>query len=59
MKRYTKDTPVEVLYPNGRCRQAAYAAIDAISVTATIQEALDVFDQAYVDAGGRSPWRKP
>lgn len=55
--KLTKNMTVEQLYPSARCRAAAYAAVDALPVSATIAEALDAFDQAYVDAGGRSPWR--
>lgn len=57
--KYRRGMKLEELYPNGRCRQAADAAIDALPMTATLQEAVDSYDQAYVDAGGKSPWRKP
>lgn len=57
--RFKKNMTVEELYPNGRCRQAAYAAIDALPMTATLQEGVDAFDAAYRAAGGKSPWAQP
>ena len=58
--RFRKGMKLEELYPNGRCRQAADAAIDALDPSkTTISEMLDSWDAAYVAAGGKSPWRKP
>jgi hypothetical protein len=57
--RFKKNMTVEQLYPNGRCLQAADAAIDALPMTATLQKAVDAYDAAYTKAGGQSPWRKP
>jgi len=54
-----RGTTVEQLYPNKRCRDAADKAVDALDPKrVTLADALDAFDQAYVDAGGKSPWRK-
>lgn len=56
--RFRKGMKLEELYPNGRCRQAADAAVDKVDPVATsFAAALDLWDQAYVDAGGKSPWR--
>lgn len=60
MKPKKKPVTLEALYPNARARRAADAAIDALPTTSTtLAAALDIYDEAYVQAGGKSPWRKP
>lgn len=49
---------VEDLYPNKRCRDAADKAVDAMPVSESMSAFLDAWDAAYVEAGGRSPWRR-
>ena len=51
---------VEDLYPNKRCRDAADKAVDAmpVSESTALSAFLDAWDAAYVEAGGRSPWRR-
>ena len=50
---------VEDLYPNKRCRDAADRAVDALAVSEPMSAFLDAWDEAYVRAGGKSPWRGP
>ena len=56
----SKSKSVEQLYPSPMGRAAADKAVDALDPnTTTITQLLDAWDQAYFDATGYSPFRKP
>jgi hypothetical protein len=48
---------VEQLYPNAKARRKADEAIDKLDAKLPMTVFLDAWDQAYVDAGGQSPFR--
>jgi len=45
--------PLEVIYPTRRVWPIADEAVDTLPLSATLQEAIAIWEEAYFQAGGK------